>query len=104
MKPTQNHDYAKQAERVFLLMALIAAVCIVLSLCQGASYQLVWNSKETTNTVYEIWRGTNATGPFSPWAIVAETRAPMPTGEPMGFFIVRASNTVTHKVSDWSSR
>lgn len=94
----------KREEKIFFLMTLCAVGAFVAALCQSAhGYRLEWDSQEPkSETVFEIWRGTNATGPFTPWATVAETSVAMPTGEPMGFFIVRASNTTSHLVSDWS--
>lgn len=94
----------RREEKIFLVMALLAMGAMVAAMCQ--SFHLEWNypPEKRTNIVFEIWRGTNATGPFTPWVTVAQTNAPITTDEPMGFFIVRASNQVTHLVSDWSSR
>lgn len=94
----------KREEKIFWLMALCAAAAVFAAMAQ--SWRLEWDypPAQRTNIVFEIWRATNATGPFLPWVTVAQTNAPITTDEPMGFFIARASNTVTHKVSDWSSR
>jgi hypothetical protein len=66
------------------------------------AYWLVWDYTDTNNIRFEVWRSNQVTGPFSYWTNIAERSVLMPVDKPQQFFILRASNTVTHAVSDWS--
>lgn len=63
--------------------------------------RIVWDYPTNTPDIrFEIWSSPTPKGPFHLTAVVDQSPAVL---EREGFFLLRASNSVTHLVSDWAS-
>lgn len=75
------------------------AAAVILPLV--ADRLVTWNyavPMPAPNIVFEVWRTADVLQPFSLFAVTNQPPVPIP----IGFYICRATNILTAKVSDWN--
>lgn len=62
---------------------------------------LTWEYGSSSNVVFEVWRAPMPQGHYSLWTNTTDTEVRLSQS---GFYLVRASNTVSQLVSGWPAK
>jgi hypothetical protein len=97
---------AKKISGALAVAGAIGAGVVMLIQPQPAPYSLIWDYQPQTNVVFNVFHSTNgiALANFVPWTNVPTPPVRFWPTQQQEFFIVRASNTVSHQVSDWARK